>query len=124
MSHNTLLGWAGNKTAAPLHLGRPVYRLIWLYFRPYGFISAAMIPDLQQLLFDRLQKQGVNTNEAPALLRDLSKILESNPEIDPAAANSKLHPGLCSLPGRNWEDRDSRRVLSGVAWFGHRKECA
>jgi hypothetical protein len=41
-----------------------------------------VIPDLHQLLLDRLQQQGVNANEAPALLRDLSKILESNPGID------------------------------------------
>lgn len=41
-----------------------------------------MIPDLHQLLLDRLQQQGVNANEAPALLRGLSKILESNPGID------------------------------------------
>ena len=41
-----------------------------------------MIPDLHQLLLDRLQQQGVNANEAPALLRDLSKTLESNPGID------------------------------------------
>jgi hypothetical protein len=37
-----------------------------------------MLSDLHQLLLDRLQQQGVNTDEAPALPRDLSKILESN----------------------------------------------
>jgi hypothetical protein len=31
-----------------------------------------------------------NCDEAPALLRDLSKILESNPGIDLATTNSKL----------------------------------
>lgn len=50
-----------------------------------------MPPDIRQLLFDRLQQQGVNNDEAPALLRDLSKILESNPGIDPVAASLKLH---------------------------------
>jgi len=49
-----------------------------------------MAPNLHRLLRDRLQDQGVDINEAPALLRDLSKILESNPAIDPATANSKL----------------------------------
>ena len=49
-----------------------------------------MLPDLHQLLFDRLQQHGINAKEAPALLRDLSKILESNPVIDPTDANSKL----------------------------------
>jgi hypothetical protein len=33
-----------------------------------------MTPNLDQLLLDRLQQQGANTDEAPALLRDLSKI--------------------------------------------------
>jgi len=47
--------------------------------------------NVQKILFDRLQQQGVNTNEAPAFLRDLVKILESNPGKDPAAANTKLH---------------------------------
>jgi len=50
-----------------------------------------MNPDLHHLLLDRLQQQGVNANEVPALLSDLSKILESNPGIGPAPANSKLH---------------------------------
>ena len=50
----------------------------------------AMIANIHQLLLDRLQQQGVNNDEAPALIRDLSKILESNPGIDPAAASLKL----------------------------------
>lgn len=44
-----------------------------------------------RLLLDRLQQQGVNTDETPALLRDLSKILESSHGIDQATVNSKLH---------------------------------
>ena len=60
--------------------------------KPTGeYILPAMIADIHQILLERLQQQGVNTEEAPALLRDLSKILESNPGIDPAAASSKLH---------------------------------
>ena len=50
-----------------------------------------MTLDLHRLLLDRLQQQGVHNNEAHALLRDLSKILESNPGIDAGAANSKLN---------------------------------
>jgi len=46
---------------------------------PWFKFPHAMIPNLHRLLFDRLQQQGVNTDEAPALLRDLSKILESEP---------------------------------------------
>jgi hypothetical protein len=38
-----------------------------------------MTTDLHQLLLDRLlQQQGTSPNEAPALLRDLSKIVESD----------------------------------------------
>ena len=51
-----------------------------------------MLPNLHQLLLDRLQQQGVNTDEAPALLRDLSKILESGIGIDPAGRKEN-----CSL---------------------------
>jgi len=49
-----------------------------------------MTPNLHQLLLDRLPQQGVITDDAPALLRDLSKILESDIGIDLTTANSKL----------------------------------
>ena len=49
-----------------------------------------MTPNLNKLLLDRLQKQGVNINEAPALLRDLAEIVESHPGIDLVMTNSKL----------------------------------
>jgi len=35
-----------------------------------------MTTDIHQILLERLHQQGVNTEEAAALLRDLSKILE------------------------------------------------
>jgi hypothetical protein len=41
-------------------------------------------------LFKRLRQQGVNAVEAPALFRDLAKILESGSGIDSAAASLKL----------------------------------
>jgi hypothetical protein len=50
-----------------------------------------MILNIHKLLLDRLQQRGVTANEAPALLRDLARILESNPGIDQTAANSKLN---------------------------------
>jgi len=46
-----------------------------------------MTPNLNKLLLDRLQQQDVNINEAPALLRDLIKILNPGVGIDTAAAN-------------------------------------
>jgi|OpeIllAssembly_1097287.scaffolds.fasta_scaffold45613_3 hypothetical protein len=70
-----------------------------------------MLPDLRQLLLDRLRQQGINTEEAPALLRDLVKILESNPGIDPAAANSKLQ-----LLGWNGVTLDYQTFQLALAW--------
>ncbi len=58
---------------------------------PYGLISAAMTPDLHKLILDRLQQQGVNVNEVPALLRDMTNILESNPGIDLARQTRNLN---------------------------------
>jgi hypothetical protein len=58
------------------------HRLIWLNFMPYYFISAAMIPTINQFYPDPLQQQGVNAAEVPVLLRDLAKLWQSNPGID------------------------------------------
>ena len=71
-----------------------------------------MPPDIRQLLFDRLQQQGVNNDEAPALLRDLSKILESNPGIDPVAARLKLH-----MLGWNGVSLDYQSMQLAQAWL-------
>jgi hypothetical protein len=71
-----------------------------------------MGPDIHQLLLDRLQQQGINTEEAPALLRDLSKILESSPGIDPAAATSKLQ-----LLGWNGVTLDYQSFQLALAWL-------
>jgi hypothetical protein len=69
-------------------------------------------PDLHQLLLARLQQQGVNANEAPSLLRDLSKILESNPGIGSAGINSKLH-----LLGWNGVTLDYQSLQLALAWM-------
>ena len=71
-----------------------------------------MLPDLRQLLLDRLRQQGINTEEAPALLRDLSKILESSPGINPAAASSKLQ-----LLGWNGVSLDYQSFQLALAWM-------
>ena len=68
--------------------------------------------DIHQLLLDRLRQQGINTEEAPALLRDLSKILESSPGIDPAAASSKLQ-----LLGWNGVTLDYQTFQLALAWM-------
>ena len=71
-----------------------------------------MIADINQILLERLRQQGVNTEEAPALLRDLSKILESNPGIDPVAASSKL-----KLLGWNGVTLDYQSLQLALAWM-------
>jgi len=71
-----------------------------------------MTPDLHQLLLDRLQQQGVNSNEAPALLRGLSKVLESHPGINTTAINSKLH-----LLGWNGVTLDYQSLQLALAWM-------
>ena len=71
-----------------------------------------MQPDLYILLISRLRQQGVNNNEAPSLLRDLSKILESNPGIGTMGINSKLH-----LLGWNGVTLDYQSLQLALAWM-------
>ena len=52
------------------------------------------------------------TAETPALLRDLSKIIESNPGIDPVAASSKLH-----MLGWNGVSLDYQSMQLAQAWL-------
>ena len=75
-----------------------------------------MIANIHQILLDRLKQQGVNSDEAPALLRDLSKILESNPGIDPGAASSKLH-----MLGWNGVVLDYQSMQLAQAWLEFEK---
>ena len=46
--------------------------------------------DIHQLLIDRLQQQGVDSEDAPPFLRDLLKITESNSGLNPDMVNSKI----------------------------------
>ena len=71
-----------------------------------------MTADIRQILLERLRQQGINTEESPALLRDLSKILESSPGIDPAAASSKLQ-----LLGWNGLTLDYQSFQLAQAWM-------
>jgi hypothetical protein len=72
-----------------------------------------MIPDLHQLLLDRLPATGVNNDEAPALLRDLSNMQGSNPGIDPAATNSKLQ--LLGLTGVALDYQSLQQPMASIA---------
>jgi hypothetical protein len=40
-------------------------------------IFSCLTANIHRILLERLEQHGVNTEEAPALLRDLSNILES-----------------------------------------------
>ena len=71
-----------------------------------------MQPDLYQLLIARLRQQGINSDEAPALLRDLSNIIESTPGMDSAAASSKLQ-----LLGWNGVALDYQSLQLALAWI-------
>jgi hypothetical protein len=75
-----------------------------------------MIADIHRILLERLEQYGVNTEEAPALLRDLSNILESNPVIDPAAASLKLQ-----LLGWNGLTLDYQSFQLAQAWMEFEK---
>ena len=50
-----------------------------------------MDPNLHDLLLERLSNQGVDRDEAPALLRDLKIIFETYQIINPVELNSKLN---------------------------------
>jgi hypothetical protein len=76
------------------------------------YYSPAMQPDLYQLLISRLRQQGINNDEAPAILRDLSNIIESTPGIDSAAVISKLR-----LLGWNGVTLDYQSLQPALAWM-------
>jgi hypothetical protein len=75
-----------------------------------------MNPDLHRLLLYRLQQQGVTAGEVPALLRDLSKIMDSG-GIDTAAINSKLH-----RLGWNGVTLDYQSLQLALAWMESENE--
>jgi hypothetical protein len=47
--------------------------------------------DFKQLLLDRLVKGGADPSSLSSILKALSKLLCTDPEIDPASANERLH---------------------------------
>jgi hypothetical protein len=46
---------------------------------------------LRVLLVQRLERQGVESFHMTGFLRELAKLLEASPGINPPAANAKLH---------------------------------
>ena len=47
--------------------------------------------DLKLLLIDRLKSKGMDSALIPAFLKALTQLISSDPGIDPAQANRKLH---------------------------------
>ena len=47
--------------------------------------------NLKLLLIDRLKSKGMDQNLIPAYLKALTSLISSEPGIDPAQANQKLH---------------------------------
>ena len=47
--------------------------------------------DLKLLLIDRLKSKGMDSALIPAFLKALTHLISSDPGIDPAQANRKLH---------------------------------
>ena len=47
--------------------------------------------EFKQRLLDRLVKAGADSSSLSGILKVLSKLLFSDPDIDPAAANERLH---------------------------------
>jgi hypothetical protein len=68
--------------------------------------------DIHQLLLDRLQHQGLDPHDAAPFLRDLSKILESDPAVDSETVNSKL-----KLLGWNGVAVDYQSLQLALAWM-------
>jgi hypothetical protein len=47
--------------------------------------------EFKQILLDRLVKAGADPSSLGGVLKALSKLVCSDPDIDPAAANERLH---------------------------------
>ena len=71
--------------------------------------------DIHQLLLHRLQQQGIDPNDAAPFLRDLSKILESDPGIGSETINLKLQ-----LLGWNGVAVDYQSLQLALAWIEQR----
>jgi hypothetical protein len=67
--------------------------------------------DLKPLLIDRLQQQGIEPDDLPLLLRDLTSILGSDSEIDTAALNARLN-----VLGWHKAELDYQSLQLALAW--------
>jgi len=50
-----------------------------------------LMEDLKLLLIDRLKSKGIDPSLIPAFLKALTSLISSEPGIDPAVANQKMH---------------------------------
>lgn len=68
--------------------------------------------DLKLLLIDRLNSKGMDPLLIPAFLKALTNLITSEPNIEPATANQKLH----SL-GWNEVTIDYHCLQIAIAWL-------
>ena len=66
---------------------------------------------LHQLLIDRLQQQGIESDDLPLFFRDLASILGSDSEIDTAALNARLN-----VLGWHKAELDYQSLQLALAW--------
>ena len=68
--------------------------------------------DLYQLLLTRLQQQGIEPDDLPLFLRDLTEILKSKPGSDVAALNERLN-----VLGWHQVQLDYQSLQLALAWM-------
>jgi hypothetical protein len=67
--------------------------------------------DLKQLLIDRLKLQGIEPDDFPLLLRDLTSILGSDSEMETEALNARLN-----VLGWHKAQLDYQSLQLALAW--------
>ena len=67
--------------------------------------------DLKLILIDRLQQQGIESNDLPLFFRDLASILGSDSKIGTAALNARLN-----VLGWHKAELDYQSLQLALAW--------
>jgi hypothetical protein len=70
------------------------------------------VADLYQLLLTRLQQQGIEPNDLPLFLRDLTELLKSKSGSDVAALNERLN-----ILGWHQAQLDYQSLQLALAWM-------
>ena len=75
--------------------------------------------DLRQLLFNRIQQQGIESNDMPLFLKDLSTLLKLTPSADAATLNARL-----KLLGWHQVQLDYQSLQLALAWMEAEAEAS